>query len=64
MNVLYQELEEKSEIHKDIIQQNIDKLDELIENEILKNKSISKRIITAFPNIKSLKYESSLDRLK
>lgn len=83
MNALYQELKEKSKIYKDIVQQNIDKLDELIEHEkviyvkeqinklkmklenvILKNKSVSKRIINAFPSIKSLKYESSLDRLK
>jgi len=85
MNVLYQELKEKSEIYKDIVQQNIDKVDELIEHEhekiahvkeqinriklkledaILKNKSVSKRIIKAFPNIKSIKYQHSLDRLK
>jgi len=85
MHVIYQELKEKSEIYKDIVQQNIDKLDELIghenekiihikeqvnrlkiklENTILKNKSASKRIINAFPNIKSLKYDASLNRLK
>ena len=83
MNVLYQELKEKSEIYKDIVQQSIDKLDELIEHEkityvkeqinklkmkwenvIVKNKSINKRIINAFPSIKSLKYQYSLDRVK
>ena len=85
MHVLYQELKEKREIYKDIMQQSIDKIDELIEQEnekithikeqvnrlkkklentILKNKSVSNRIINAFPNIKSLKYESSLNRLK
>jgi uncharacterized membrane protein len=85
MNVLYKELKEKSEDYKDIVQQNIEKLDELIEHEsekityikeqinklkmkwenvIAKNKSVNKRIINAFPNIKSLKYEYSLDRLK
>jgi len=82
---LFEELREKSEIYKDIVQQNIDKFDELIEHEnekityvkeqinklkmkwesvIVKNKSVNKRIINAFPNIKSLKYESSLERLK
>jgi len=85
MNALYQELKEKGEIYKDIVQQNIEKLDELIEHEnekityvkeqinklkmkwenvIAKNKSVNKRIIKAFPNIKSLKYQYSLDRLK
>jgi len=85
MNVLYQELKEKSEIYKDIVQQNIYRFDELIEYEnekiahakdqinriklkledaILKNKSVSHRIIKAFPNIKSIKYNASLDRLK
>lgn len=83
MNVLYQELKEKSEIYKDIVQQSIDKLDELIEHEkityvkdqinklkmkwenvIVKNKLINKRIINAFPSIKSLKYQSSLDKVK
>ena len=85
MHMIYQDLKEKSEIYKDIMQQNISKLDELIghenekityakeqinrlkmklENTILKNKAVSKRIINAFPNIKSLKYESSLVRLK
>lgn len=83
MNVLYQEIKEKSEIYKDILQQNIEKLDELMENEkiaytkelisnlktrlesaITKNKSVNNRIFKAFPNIKSLKYNNSLDRLK
>ena len=85
MHVLFEELREKSEIYKDIVQQNLDKFDELIEYEnekityvkeqinklkmkwervIAKNKSVNKRIINAFPNIKSLKYESSLERLK
>ena len=85
MNVLYQELKEKSEIYKDIIQQNIEKFDGLIEyenekityvkeqinklkmkweNVIAKNKLVNKRIINAFPNIKSLKYEYSLEKLK
>ena len=85
MNVLYQELKEKSEIYKDIVQQNIYRFDELIEHEnekithvreqinrikiklenaMVKNKSVSNRIIKAFPNIKSIKYNSSLDRLK
>lgn len=83
INVLYQELKEKSEIYKDILHQNIEKFDELMENEkiahtkelihnlkvkwesaIAKNKSVNKRIFKAFPNIKSLKYNNSLDRLK
>lgn len=83
INVLYQEIKEKSEVYKDIVQQNIEKLDELMENEkiahtkelisnlktklestIMKNKSVNKRIFKAFPNIKSLKYNNSLDRLK
>ena len=83
MNVLYQELKEKSEIYKDIVQHSIVKLDELIEHEkityvkeqinklkmkwenvIVKNKSFNKRIINAFPSIKSLKYQSSFDRVK
>lgn len=83
INTLYQELKEKSEIYKDIVHQNIEKLDELIEHEkiahtkeligklkvklesvMLKDKAVNKRIIKAFPNIKSLKYNYSLDRLK
>ena len=34
------------------------------ESAIIKNKSVNKRIFKAFPNIKSLKYNASLDRLK
>jgi len=34
------------------------------ENVIVKNKLINKRIINAFPSIKSLKYQSSLDKVK
>ena len=85
IHIIYEELREKSEIYKDIIQQNINKFDELIEyenekishakdqinkmkikleNTILKNKFASHRIINAFPNIKSIKYNASLDRLK
>ncbi|WP_160687154.1 hypothetical protein [Clostridium sp. C2-6-12] len=83
INVLYQEIKEKSEVYKDIVQQNIEKLDELMENEkiahtkelirnlktklestIMKNKSVNKRIFKAFPNMKSLKYNAPLDRLK
>ncbi len=83
INVLYQELKEKSEIYKDIVHQNIEKLDELIEHEkiahtkeligklkfkwenvMLKDKAVNKRIIKAFPNIKSLKYNYSIERLK
>lgn len=83
INVLYQELKEKSEIYKDIVQQNIEKLDELIEHEkiahtkelinklkvklesvMLKDKAVNKRIIKAFPNIRSLKYNYSFEKLK
>ena len=83
INVLYQEIKDKSEVYKDIFYQNMEKLDELMENEkiihtkelisnlkikwesaIIKNKSVNKRIFKAFPNIKSLKYNASLDRLK
>lgn len=83
INGLYQEIKEKSETYKDILQQNIEKLDELMENEkiahtkelisnlklkwestIVKNKSVNRRIFKAFPDIKSLKYNASLDRLK
>lgn len=83
INVLYRELKEKSEIYKDIVHKNIEKLDELIEHEkiahtkdlidklkikwegvMLKDKSVNKRIIKAFPNIKSLKYNYSLERFK
>jgi len=59
MHVLFEELREKSEIYKDIVQQKMK-----WESVIVKNKSVNKRIINAFPNIKSLKYESSLERLK
>lgn len=83
INVLYQEIKDRSEIYKDIVQQSIEKLDELMENEkiihtkelinslkikwenaIVKNKSVNKRIFKAFPNIRSLKYNTYLDRLK
>lgn len=83
INVIYQEIKEKSEVYKDIFHENMEKLDELMENEkiahtkelisnlktkleitIMKNKSVNKRIFKAFPNIKSLKYNNSLDRLK
>lgn len=85
MYILLEEIKEKSESYKGILQQNISKLDGLIDQDnegiifakeqinklkcnlekiILKNKSNSKRIIKAFPNIKSLKYQYSLDRLK
>jgi len=83
INALYQELKEKSELYKDIVHHNIEKLDELIEHEkiahtkelidklkikwesvMLKDKSVNKRIIKAFPNIKSLKYNYSIERLK
>jgi uncharacterized membrane protein len=83
INVLYQELKEKSEIYKDILHQNIEKLDELIEHEkiaqtkelisnlkvrlesvISKDKAVNKRIIKAFPDIRSLKYNSSFEKLK
>lgn len=42
----------------------INKLKIKLESIILKNKYINKRIIEAFPNIKSLKYQYSLDKLK
>lgn len=85
MHMLFEEIREKSEDYKGVIQQNISRFDGLIEQEnekivfakdqinklkiklesiILKNKFINKRIIRAFPNIKSLKYQYSLDRLK
>lgn len=85
MHMLFEEIREKSENYKGIMQQNISRFDGLIEQEnekivfakdqvnklkiklesiILKNKFINKRIISAFPNIKSLKYQYSLDRLK
>ncbi|MDR3598733.1 putative ABC transporter permease [Clostridium sp.] len=85
MHVVFEEIKEKSENYKEILQQNINKLDKFIEQKnekviyakeqisklktklesiILRNKSVNKRIIKAFPNIKSLKYQHSLDRLK
>lgn len=85
MHILLEEIKEKSENYKGILQENISKIDGLIDQDneklvfakeqisklksnldkiVLKNKSNSKRIIKAFPNIKSLKYQYSLDRLK
>lgn len=85
MHILFEEIREKSESYKVIIQQNISRFDGLVEAEnekiiyakeqinklkikletiMLKNKFINKRIIKAFPNIKSLKYQYSLDKLK
>lgn len=85
MHMLFEEIREKSESYKVIIQQNMSRFDGLIEPEnekiiyakeqinklkaklesiVLKNKYINKRIIKAFPNIKSLKYQYSLDKLK
>lgn len=85
MHMLFEEIREKSESYKVIIQQSMSRFDGLIEPEnekiiyakeqinklkikletiILKNKFINKRIIKAFPNIKSLKYQYSLDKLK
>jgi uncharacterized membrane protein len=85
MHVLFEEIKEKSESYKGIVQQNLDKFDGLIgqENEkiifakeqinklkiklettIMKNKALNKRIFKAFPNIKSLKYQYSLENLK
>lgn len=85
MNMLFEEIRERSEVYKDILQHNLSRFDGLIEQEsekvirakeqisklkfklenmILKNKSVNKRIIKAFPNIKSFKYQHSLDRLK
>ena len=85
ISALLEEIKEKSESYKDILQQNLSRFDGLIEQEsekviyareqisklkiklervILKNKSVNKRIIKAFPNIKSLKYQYSLDKLK
>jgi uncharacterized membrane protein len=42
----------------------ISKLKVKLESIILRSKSVNKRIIKAFPNIKSLKYQYSLDKLK
>ncbi|WP_297422633.1 putative ABC transporter permease [Clostridium sp.] len=85
MSILLEEIKEKSENYKSILQQNLSRFDGLIEQEsekiiyakgqisklkiklenvILKNRSVNKRIIRAFPNIKSLKHQYSLDRLK
>ncbi|OOM74490.1 putative ABC transporter permease [Clostridium sp. BL-8] len=85
MYILLEEIKEKSEIYKGILQQNINKFDVLIDQQndkivfakeqinklkinlekiIMKNKSSNKRIFRAFPNIKSLKYQYSLERLK
>jgi len=85
MSTLFEEIREKSESYKGLLQQNLSRFDGIIgqdneaiahtmeqinklklklENVILKNKSINKRIIKAFPNIKSLKYQYSLDKLK
>jgi uncharacterized membrane protein len=85
MSALFEEIREKSESYKGILQENLSRFDELIEQEsekvayakeqisklkvklenvISKNKSVNRRIIKAFPNIKSLKYQNSLDRLK
>jgi uncharacterized membrane protein len=85
MYILLEEIKEKSETYKGILQQNINKFDGLIDQQndkivfakeqinklkinlekiIMKNKSSNKRIFKAFPNIKSLKYQYSLERLK
>ena len=85
MSALFEEIKEKSENYKGLLQQNLSRFDEIVvqdneaiahakeqvskvklklENVILKNKSVNKRIIKAFPNIKSLKYQQSLDKLK
>ncbi len=85
MSILVEEIKERREVYKGILQANLIRFDGLIEQEsekvihakeqinklknklekvILKNKSINKRIIRAFPNIKSLKYQHSLDKLK
>ena len=46
------------------VKEQINKLKVKWESVMLKNKAASKRIIKAFPNIKSLQYNASLDRLK
>ncbi len=85
MSALFDEIREKTESYKVVLQQNLSRFDGLIEQEsekvihakeqisklkvklenlVLNNKAVNKRIIKAFPNIKSLKYQYSLDRLK
>lgn len=85
MSILVEEIREKRKVYKEILQGNLSRFDEIIEQEsekvayvkeqinklkvklenvILKNKTVNKRIIRAFPNIKSLKYQHSLDKLK
>ena len=85
IHLLIEEIKEKSEVYREIFQQNISKFDELIDQDneksifvkeqvnklksklesvIIKNKSNSRRIIKAFPNIQSLKYQYSFDKLK
>lgn len=85
MSALFDEIKEKTESYKVVLQQNLSRFDGLIEQEsekvihakeqisklkvklenlVLNNKAVNKRIIKAFPNIKSLKYQHSLDRLK
>lgn len=85
MSMLLDEIREKREVYKGILQGNLRRFDAIIEQEsekvihakeqinklknklekiILKNRSVNKRIIRAFPNIKSLKYQYSLDKLK
>lgn len=80
-----EEIKEKTENYKEILQQNINKLDKFIEQKnekviyakeqigklkvklesiVLNNKAVNKRIIKAFPNIRSLKYQHSLEKLK
>lgn len=85
MNMLIEEIREKREAYKGILQVNLSRFDSIIEQEsekvihakeqinklknklekvILKDRSVNKRIIRAFPNIKSLKYQHSLEKLK
>lgn len=85
MSILVEEIREKRKVYKEILQGNLSRFDEIIEQEsekvahvreqisklkvklenvILKNRTVNKRIIRAFPNIKSLKYQHSLDKLK
>lgn len=85
MSILVEEIREKSEVYKGILQQNLSKFDGLIEQEnekvvyakeqinklkiklekvLLRNRSANKRIIKAFPNMQSLKYQHSLNKLK
>ncbi|OPJ56712.1 putative ABC transporter permease [Clostridium chromiireducens] len=85
MSTLFEEIREKSESYKGLLQQNLSRIDEIIgqdnealahtkeqinklklklESVILKDKSVNKRIIKAFPNIKSLNHQYSLDKLK